>query len=203
MRKLSKVVVATRNPAKKDRYCSLLLGIADTVLSLEDLGINDKPNEFGSTAEENAEIKAKFYFKKTGLAVFSEDEALYVDFLPRERQPGVHVRRVEGKEEADDDKLLAYWEEMVSKAPKGKRTGKWRIAYCLTVPGNKTKTIALDHPILFFSPSSSIKKPGWPMSSLEGPAVFGKPESELTEEERRMHEAASDKQLAEKLKELL
>lgn len=202
MRKLEKIVIASRNLAKKARYSRLLFGFAEEILGLEDLGIEGKPMEEGTTAEENVEIKARFYAEKCGSVVFSEDEALYVDFLPPEKQPGVHVRRVEGKDEVSDDELLAYWGKIVAQVPEGKRTGRWHIAYCLATPSGKVRTIALNRPILFFSPSSKLRVPGWPMSSLEGPVMFRKPESELTDEERQQLKDESNLLVSEEIRKL-
>lgn len=202
MKELEKVVIATRNPAKKERYSRLMSGLAKVILGVDGLGIEDKPTESGETAEQNAEIKARFYAEKSGLPVLSEDEALSVDFLPADEQPGVHVRRVEGKDEVSDDELLTYWEKIVAKVPKRQRTGRWHIAYCLATPNGKIKTVALDHPITFFSPSSTVRIPGWPMSSLEGPTKFGKPHSELTTEERQQSEQETNQKILEKLQEL-
>jgi len=167
------------------------------------LNIEGKPAETGETAEQNAEIKAKFYSQKINLPVFCEDEALQVDFLPEHEQPGVHVRRINGVDEADDDKLLAHWEETVAKVPKDKRTGRWHIAYCLAMPNGSTRTVSKDHEVLFFSPSSKIRLPGWPMSSLEGSVMFGKPSSEHTSEEKSLSKKLLAEEILEKFKELL
>jgi XTP/dITP diphosphohydrolase len=203
MKEIEKIVVASGNPAKVERFGRMLSQFTPEVVGLRDLGVDEKPEEHGNTAEENAEIKAKFYASKIGLLVFSEDEALYVDFLPEDKQPGVHVRRIDGKDEVDDEKLLEHWEEIVVKVPKEQRTGRWHIAYCIATPDGITKTVALDHPIIFFSPSSETKIPGWPMSSLEGPVDYAKPHSELTDKERKEHEQRSNVHIAEKLKELM
>ena len=204
MGKIAKLIVATRNPAKKRRYSKILSGskMIDKILSLDDFDLDNKPKESGETSEENARIKAIFYAKKIGLPVLAEDEALYVDFLPKDQQPGVHVRRV-GDQELDDDELLAYWESIIASVPKGKRTGRWHITYCFATPDGKTALVALDHPIVFFSPSSKIRIPGWPMSSLEGPAELKKPHSELTNEEGKKHTQKTEELLRSKLKELL
>jgi XTP/dITP diphosphohydrolase len=203
MKKFSKLVVATKNPAKTDYYKSILDEIADEVLNLNDFGPIDKPDESGSTAEENAEIKASYYAKITGLPVFSEDEALEVDFLPESEQPGTHVRRINGHDEVDDDQLLKHWEDIISKVPVEKRTGRGHIAYSISMSDGKTHTVALDHPLVFFSPSSKVRVPGWPMSSLEGPVMFNKPNSELTEEERQITKKETAEELHKILEKLL
>jgi XTP/dITP diphosphohydrolase len=203
MKKIEKIVVATKNPAKVEKYGRILSQYANQVVGLQDVGIVDRPEEIGETAEENAEIKGKYYAEKTGLPVFSEDEALYVDFLPEGKQPGVHVRRIDGKDEADDDRLLGHWEKIVAKVAEGERTGKWHIAYCIASPNGIVKTTSLEHPIVFFSPSSKVRISGWPMSSLEGPAAFNKPHSEMTDEEKREADERTNEVIAENLKELL
>jgi len=202
MKKISKLVIATRNPGKKERYGRLFSGVANKVLSLEDLGIKEKPEESGETAEENAEMKAKFYARKTGLPVFSEDESLFVDFLPSEKQPGVYIRRVNGRDEVNDDKLLKHWNSIVAKVPEGKRTGRWHTAYCFALPNGKVNTVAVDYKRVFFSPPSKIRIPGWPLSSLQGPVEFRKPHTELTKDELKSMMAETDRILKERLKKL-
>ena len=202
MARIKKIVIATRNLGKAQRYKKMLLKVVDEVLSLDDFDFKEKPEETGETAEENAEIKAIFYAKKTNLPVFAEDESLFVDFLPEDKQPRVFIRRVNGKEVSDDE-LLAYWDSIIAKAPKEKRTGRWHMAYCFATPDGKTSLIALDHRRAFFSPPSKIRIPGWPMSSINGPAEFGKPHSELSEEELGVIHQGADKVLIKKIKEFL
>jgi len=173
--------------------------MAREVLSLDELNIEGRPKEIGETAEENAQIKARFYTQKTGLPVLSEDEALYVDFLPKDKQPGIYVRRIDGKIEVNDDKLLAHWESIISQTPKENRAGRWHFAYCLATPDGKVNTVSYDRRIIFFSPSSKMINPGWPLSSIQGPLKFKKPHIELTEQERR----SEDTIILSKLKKII
>ncbi len=129
MEKPSCLVIGTRNQAKHALYGRLLGTMGVESLGLGDFSIDGRPHESGLTAEENAALKARFYAAQTGLDAFAEDEALYVDFLPAEQQPGVHVGRIEGVDEADDDALLAHWENVVARVPEEQRTGHWHIAY--------------------------------------------------------------------------
>ena len=198
---LEKLVIGTKNPAKVERFQKLLKNVAKKVYGVSDFNIESKPKETGNTSEENAEIKAKYYSKLTKLPVFAEDEALCVDFLSKDKQPGVNVRRIEGKEEATDDELFEYWENIIKDIPEDKRTGYWHISYCLGFPDEKVLTIAKDHPIQFFYPTSGIRIPGWPMSSLEGPRNIGKPHSEMTKEETKKHREEADKEILKVVKE--
>lgn len=203
MKEIETLVIATRNPAKVEYYRDILTQFADFVVGLNELEVEGKPTETGETAEQNAEIKAKYYSQKTNLPVFSEDEALRVDFLPENEQPGVHVRRINGVDEVDDDKLLKHWEAIVANVPENKRTGRWHIAYCLALTDGKTRIVSRDHEVLFFSPSSKIRLPGWPMSSLEGSVRFGKPSSEQTPEEKALSKKLLAEEILEKFRELL
>lgn len=203
MKEVETLVIATRNPAKVEYYKDILTQFAGFVIGLNELEVEGKPPETGETAEQNAEIKAKYYSQKTNLPVFSEDEALQVDFLPENEQPGVHVRRINGVDEVDDDKLLKHWEDIVANVPENKRTGRWHIAYCLALTDGKTRIVSRDHEVLFFSPSSKIRLPGWPMSSLEGSVRFGKPSSEQTPEEKALSKKLLAEEILEKFRELL
>ncbi|MFH1295186.1 MAG: non-canonical purine NTP pyrophosphatase [bacterium] len=203
MNKLKQLVIATRNPSKLDYYRSILTGVACEVIGLGEMDINGKPTETGQTAEENAEIKANYYLQRCGLPVFCEDEALYVDFLPESAQPGTHIRRINGVDEVDDDRLLQHWEAIIAKVPAKKRTGRWHIAYALAVPNRKIRVLALDHPIMFFSPSSKVRLPGWPMSSLEGSVLFDKPNSEQTVTEKEIAKSRTAQELISSVKELV
>ncbi len=200
---IERLVIATRNPSKVEYYRDILTQFASAVVGLNDLNVEGKPDEIGETAEQNAEIKAGFYSQKTRLPVFCEDESLQVDFLPQDEQPGVHVRRINGVDEVNDDKLLAHWEKIVAQVPEDKRTGRWHIAYCLAMPDGKAKTVSRDHEVLFFSPSSKVRLPGWPMSSLEGSTRFRKPSSEQTPEEKTLSKKLLAEEILIKFKELL
>ena len=96
-----KVLFATTNPAKIKKYAEKLKQKNIEVLTIKDLGINLKPEETGNNAIENAYIKAKAYYDKTKITTIGMDNNLYIEELPEEKQPGTHVRRVNGKEKKE------------------------------------------------------------------------------------------------------
>jgi len=175
---IEKLLIATGNPAKLNHYRGILSDLVGELVCLADLDIQTRPQETGSTAQENSEIKAIYYSRQTGLPAFSIDESLYVDFL--KEQPGVNVRRIDGKTEVTDQELFDYWSQKISQAPVSLRQGYWQFAYTLADHGQVIKTIIQNRPIHFFSPGSSIIVPGWPLSSLQG---VGKPQSEYSPSE--------------------
>ncbi len=101
-------------------------------LSIEIIGLNDLDcelpliNESGMTPLENAEIKARAYFEAFHMPLFSCDSGLYFDELVEEEQPGIHVRRVNGKE-LNDDEMIQYYASLADKYG-GKITGRYRNA---------------------------------------------------------------------------
>ena len=101
-------------------------------LDIEVIGLNDLNcklpliEECGRTPLENAEIKARAYFEAFHMPVFSCDSGLYFDELTDEEQPGIHVRRVNGKE-LNDDEMIQHYSTLAGKYG-GKITGRYRNA---------------------------------------------------------------------------
>lgn len=82
--------------------------------------------ENGKTPLENAEIKARAYFEAFHMPVFSCDSGLYFDELSDDEQPGIHVRRVGGKELTDEE-MTEYYAALAKKHG-GRITGRYRNA---------------------------------------------------------------------------
>lgn len=118
-----KVLFATTNPAKIERYEKDLAERNIEIITLKDIGIDLKPEETGKDAIENAYIKAKAYYDATKITTIGMDCNLYIDELPEEKQPGTYVRRVKGKELTDEE-MITYYSNVV-KENGGKLTAKW------------------------------------------------------------------------------
>ena len=118
-----KVLFATTNPAKVKKYADELAKRGIELKTIKDIGINLNIEENGKNAIENAYIKAKAYYDKTGITTIGMDNNLYIEGLPQDKQPGTHVRRVNGKELTDDE-MLEYYTNLVHKYG-GRLTAKW------------------------------------------------------------------------------
>ena len=98
-----KILYGTTNKAKLH-----VMKNAVESLDVELIGLGDMDSELpyiienGETPLENAEIKARAYYEAFHIPVFSCDSGLYFDELKEDEQPGLHVRRVNGKELTDD-----------------------------------------------------------------------------------------------------
>ena len=77
---------------------------------------------------ENARIKAWAYYEAFHRPVFSCDSGLYFEGLPQEIQPGIHVRRVGGKELTDSE-MTEYYSGLAKQY--GDITARYKNAVCL------------------------------------------------------------------------
>lgn len=87
------ILVATHNQHKKEEI-QQILGEHFLVKSLTDYGIHDEIVEDGKTFEENALIKAKYCFEKTGIPSVGDDSGLVVEAL--DGRPGIFSARYAG-----------------------------------------------------------------------------------------------------------
>ena len=137
-----KVLFATTNPAKIKKYVDKLKEKDIEILTIKDLGINLKPEETGKNAIENAYIKAKTYYDKTKIISIGMDNNLYIEGLPDEKQPGTHVRRINGKE-LNDEEMIEYYSKLVNEYG-GKLTAKW--VYGMVIyDGKEPKKCIMDY----------------------------------------------------------
>ena len=86
-----KVLFATTNPAKIGKYKKELEANGIELITIKDLGFELNIEENGKDAIENAYIKAKAYYDKTQITTIGMDNNLFIEELPKEKQPGTHV----------------------------------------------------------------------------------------------------------------
>ena len=91
-----KILIATDNPHKLKELTNMLPaklknGTPIEYVSLADFNGLVLPPETGSTLEDNAEIKAVYAARESGLPAVSDDTGLEVKFL--HGAPGVHTAR--------------------------------------------------------------------------------------------------------------
>tara|TARA_B100000575_G_C22894521_1_gene520368 strand:+ start:154 stop:777 length:624 start_codon:yes stop_codon:yes gene_type:complete len=91
-----KVVIATHNQDKLKEIQKKLQNFGWEILSLYDFPDIDEIIEDGKTLQDNALIKAREVFDKTGLPTISDDTGLLVDAL--DGSPGVYTARYAGED---------------------------------------------------------------------------------------------------------
>jgi XTP/dITP diphosphohydrolase len=88
---VERLLVATTNTGKLREIRSLLAGVPVEIVTLRDLPPIEEPEETGLTFEENARLKALYYFAHAGITTVAEDSGLVIDGL--EGEPGVRSAR--------------------------------------------------------------------------------------------------------------
>ena len=91
-----KIVFATGNEGKMREVRLILQDLGFPVLSMKEAGVSLDIEENGTTFAENAMIKAREVWEKTGGIVLADDSGLVVDYLGGE--PGVYSARYLGED---------------------------------------------------------------------------------------------------------
>ena len=172
-----KILYGTTNHGKLLAMQKSIEGLDIELIGLRDVkGELPQINENGKTPLENAEIKARAYFEAFHLPVFSCDSGLYFDELTEEEQPGIHVRRVSGKELTDEE-MTEYYVSLAAKHG-GRITGRYRNAIYFILDENHhyssmDMSIATEPFILVTKPHTK-RVPGFPLDSLSVDIATGK-----------------------------
>lgn len=177
-----KVLFATKNPAKIKRYADKLKEKDVEVLTIKDLGITLNPEENGKNAVENAYIKAKAYYDETKIKTIGIDDNLYIEELPEDKQPGTHVRRINGKE-LNDEEMIEYYSNL-AKEYGGKLTAKW--VYGMVIYDGieaKSYTWSKNNFLIVETPSEK-RNIGYPLDSISIMPECNKYFVDLTQEDR-------------------
>lgn len=111
-----KYILATHNLNKVKEIKEMINDKDFSLLSLDDLNDYDEIEETGSSFEENAFIKANYYYNKYKLPVISDDSGLSVDELDGE--PGIYSARYAGlnaDKDSNNNKLLENLKGKISR----------------------------------------------------------------------------------------
>lgn len=136
---MKEIIFGTGNSAKIAYAKRALEGLPLHVVGLKQAAeargiLLPEIKETGNTQLENAELKAESYFRLFKSPVFSCDSGLYLwnnmtgEPLPKEEQPGIHVRG-RGEHRLSDDELLAHYIGLVKKY--GQIRARYKNAVCL------------------------------------------------------------------------
>ncbi len=179
-----KVLFATGNESKALRFKDGLLKRKIEIITINDLDKEIEVVENGANAIENALIKARSYAKEIDIPVFAMDDNLYIENIPEDKQPGMYVRRVNGKRLTDEEMLEYYSNLAHTYATDGKLTCRW--VYGIAVINNKkesTYTWSKDDFYLVDKPTSKID-PGYPLNSISVNKKLNKYFTDMTSEDK-------------------
>lgn len=101
------LLIGTKNRGKVIEISEALSDLGVECLDPHALGITEDPEETGSTFEENALQKARYYHEKAGLPTLADDSGIIVEALAQEL--GIHTRRWGAGPKATDQEWIDYF----------------------------------------------------------------------------------------------
>ena len=190
---MKQIIFATTNESKAKRFSKGLKEHGIEVLSLKDIDMKLDVEEDGTTAIENALIKARECYRLTKKPCMGMDDTLYMEGIPEDRQPGLFVRRVNGKSLTDEE-AIDYYTNLVKEYGKdGKINCKW--VYGLAVINEKGEEFnyswSKDDFYMVSNRSNKIN-PGYPLNSISKYKKLDKYFTEVTDEDMKLLEVNED-----------
>ncbi len=184
---MKKVLFATGNPSKAKRFSKGLLDKGIEVITLKDIEKDIEINEDGKNAIENAIIKAKAYAEVVDMPVFAMDDNLYLENVPEEKQPGVFVRRVNGKRLNDEEMLQHYTGLVKEYGKEGKLDCKWVYGMAVINEKKEINTYTWEKGGFYFVEKISDKiRAGYPLDSISINKKLNKYFTDITPEDKKM-----------------
>lgn len=176
-----KLLYATTNNSKIYNMKRRLSNFPIEIISPKDLNIKLTVIEDGDSAVENAIKKATAYFKATGIPTIAGDSGLYIENIPEEKQPGLFVRRVNGKELTDDE-MIDYYSRLVDSI--GGKTIAYYITGLALVNEDGMKMIEIkEDKFILTSKLSQINHRGNPLDVMSIDPNINKYYTEMSDED--------------------
>jgi XTP/dITP diphosphohydrolase len=132
------LVLGSSNPDKQREMTELLEGLGWEVRSLGDFDPIAAPEETGTTFEENAALKARYYSDATGIACVADDSGLVVDAL--DGAPGIYSARFAGPD-ANAGQNNAKLLELLQDIPWHERTARFVCCAAFAAPGQDPQVV--------------------------------------------------------------
>jgi XTP/dITP diphosphohydrolase len=128
------LLIATNNAGKVRELEDALRGLDVDLFALSDLGdvVPEAPEETGATFEENALLKAGYYFARTGIPSVADDSGLEVEALGG--RPGVLSARYGGPAATDAERVERLLDEL-SGTPPAERAARFVCVLAVVAEG--------------------------------------------------------------------
>lgn len=180
------VLFATGNETKAKRFSKGLYERGIEVITLKDINEDIEVDENGKDAIENALIKARAYSRITNIPVFAMDDNLYLENVPEEKQPGMYVRRVNGKRLNDEEMIEHYTNLVRLYGTNGKLTCRWVYGMAVINKGKEsTYTWSKEDFYMVEKPSNKLN-PGYPLNTISMNKKLNKYFTDITEKDKEM-----------------
>ena len=117
------------------------------------------------------------------------DDTMYIEGIPEDKQPGVYVRRVNGKRLTDEEMIEHYTNLVKTYGKDGKLNTKWISGLVIIKDGSIfTYTDVTSEYYLVDTPVKDMRE-GYPLSSILVNKRTNKYDIYLTDEDKKMGQA--------------
>lgn len=170
------LIYGTWNDAKLQTMRDMLRPLPVCITGLRELSAGlPEVDESGRDPLQNAVLKAAAYHRALKRPVFSCDSGLFIEELPRDRQPGVHVRNIGGKRLTDEEMIAHY--AGIARECGGSCHAVYRNAICLVYGEGQVYRHMGDDisgaPFLLCTVPHKNRRPGFPLDSLSLHPITG------------------------------
>ena len=187
---MKKLFYATKNKFKIQNMKDRLKNLEIELITPYDIQISIDVNEDGNTVIENAILKANAYYKKVKIPTIAGDSSLFVKKFVS--QPGLFVRRVDGKY-LNDDELEEYYIQELDKVGGESKAYYITGLVIITEAGLKIKEIKEDEFVLT-SNICKLDRNNDALGRLEFDEKLNKYFCEMTESDKKERNYTFDKE---------
>lgn len=161
-------------------------------------------DEDGKTAEENAIKKAKAYYDKTKLATIAEDSGLWVEKFSEKDQPGLFVKRVNGRDDLSAEEILDSYIEKI-RSVGGETNARYKTGIAVINEKGEIFSKTVDEELFIFTSNRNDKGyiKGGLLDIISYDPISNKYFNELNEEEKAKRYKIIDEEIRELIKEVL
>lgn len=168
------IYYGTTNTAKINHMKSITSNLPLNIIGINDYGsIDHNIIENGKEPLENAKMKALHYYKQIIKPVFSADSGLFFENIEYKEQPGINIRRINGKR-LNDKEMINYYSKL-AKRYGGELIGYYKNGIYVIIDEEKVldKEIISEKFIITAKPHQKIIE-GFPLDSLSVDIKTGK-----------------------------
>lgn len=171
---------ATTNAGKIYNMKRIVRQLPIEIVTPKDLGVKLELEENGVTVVENAMKKAAAYYELVKMPTIAGDSSMYIAGLPEEKQPGLHVKRVGGRELTEEE-AIEYYSRLIQEY--GRREA-WYVTGMVLIDGGVSYSAAIEEDrFILVSERDSHSHKVSPLDVLSIDPISGKYYSEMTDEE--------------------
>ena len=174
------------------------------VLMPKQINVKINVDENGKTAEENAIKKAKAYYNETKIAIIAEDSGLWVEKFSEEDQPGLFVKRINGREDLSDEEILNCYIEKLNNIG-GQSNARYKTGIAVINEKGEVFSKTVDEEMFLLTADKNNKGyiKGGLLDVISYDPINKKYFNELTEEEKSRRYETIDEETRNMVKKIL